>query len=473
MVLVVQAPADPTPPELEDDTGDLTADRADGLPQPRRAYALLAIWAAMAMSILDISMVTLALPDIARDLNVSAARSIWVVNAYQIAIIMTVLTAASAGDRFGYRRIYVGGLVGFMAGSLLCVFASSLSILALGRFAQGLGAAWIMGVNGALIRFTYPRASLARGIGLNTMIVATASASGPSIAGVVLSLADWRTLFVINLPLCLLAILVGWRTLPEGHREGSRIDIVSALLCAIMFAGLFLGLLSLAHDTSGLLMACEFAFGGVAGFFLLRRSRRQQSPLIPLDLLRISLLRLSYAASSLAFAAMMIFTVAAPFFLRAHLGFDLLSTGLLLTPLPLAVAVTAPLAGRLVERVPAGLLGAVGLGTTATSIFSLSFGQAGISALTVAFALAICGVGYGLFQTPNNQVILGTGPLGRTGSAAGMQVVARLTGQTSGAVLVTGAFAQFGESSPAPLLLGAGLAAMAAFASGWRLRRHD
>ncbi len=111
----------------------------DGLPLPRRWFSLLAIWVAMAMSTLDNSMITLALPDIARDLQISAAQSIWVVNAYQIAVIMTVLTAASAGDAFGYRRIYLGGLVGVAAGSLFAFLADSLPILALGRVIQGLG----------------------------------------------------------------------------------------------------------------------------------------------------------------------------------------------------------------------------------------------------------------------------------------------------------------------------------------------
>ncbi len=448
-----------------------TAIPQDGLPLPKRRWAALAIWIAMAVSILDGSIANMALPTIAREMHQHAAAAIWVVNAYQIAIMMVLLTAAATGEFAGYRRVYLVGLAGFAFGSLLCVLAVDLTTLSLARFVQGLGAACIMGVNGALIRFTYPRAYLGRGIGYNTMIVATASAAGPSVATAVLAIASWRWLFAINLPLCLAAILIGRRCLPEGDLSGTPVDRRSGLLSAGMFAGLFLGASSLAHASPAWLTIGQFIIGAVCGWLLVRRSRHQDRPLIPLDLLSVPILRLSYAASACSFAAFMMLGVALPFFLQGVLHFDLLTTGLAITPLPLGVALSAPLAGRLVEHVPAGALGGAGLAIVAVALFFLADAHLGTSAWMIALGTGLGGVGYGMFQTPNNRTMLGVAPAGRSGSAGGMQATARLVGQIGGAVLVSWIFRAVGATTAVPLAAAGCLVVAGGAFSVLRLRR--
>src|SRR5437764_3391845 len=150
----------------------------DGLPKPQRYWAILTLMVGLAMSCLDTAIVNVALPSIAKDLHTSAADSIWVVNAYQLAVMIALLPLASFGDIFGYRRVYRFGLVLYTSAALISAMAGSLEILTLGRALQGLGAAGIMSVSTALIRFTYPRRQLGRGIALTSLVVSTSSAAG-------------------------------------------------------------------------------------------------------------------------------------------------------------------------------------------------------------------------------------------------------------------------------------------------------
>src|SRR5438067_1216656 len=187
----------------------------DGLPKPQRYWAILTLMVGLAMSCLDTAIVNVALPVIAKDLHTSAADSIWVVNAYQLAVMISLLPFASFGDIFGYRRVYRFGLVLYTAAALVSALATSLDMLTLGRALQGLGAAGVMSVNTALVRFTYPRRQLGRGIALVSFVVAVSSAAGPSVAAAILAVAAWPWLFAINVPIGIVTLLLSFRYLPH------------------------------------------------------------------------------------------------------------------------------------------------------------------------------------------------------------------------------------------------------------------
>src|SRR5580704_8497745 len=191
----------------------------DGLPPPRRYWAMAVIILAIIMSVLDSTIVNVALPSIAREFNVSAAASIWVVNAYQLAILMLLLPLASLGEIVGYRRVSQAGIVIFTLASFACALAPTLLTLSIARVIQGVGAAGIMSVNAALVRFTYPQRSLGRAIGINAFAVAVSAALGPTIASAVLAVAHWRWLFGINVPIGLVTLLIALRALPESERS--------------------------------------------------------------------------------------------------------------------------------------------------------------------------------------------------------------------------------------------------------------
>src|SRR6202167_2270627 len=183
----------------------------DGLPQPERGWAISTIAVGLIMPVMDGAIANVALPTIARDLDASPAFSIWIVNGYQLAITISLLPLASLGEIIGYRRVYLAGLLLFTLASLFCALSHTLLLLTIARIMQGFGAAGIMSVNAALVRFTYPRAQLGRGIGLNALVVAISAAVGPTVASVILAVGTWPYLFAINVPLGVGTLALGWR----------------------------------------------------------------------------------------------------------------------------------------------------------------------------------------------------------------------------------------------------------------------
>ena len=438
----------------------------------------------IALSVLDGTIVNLALPGITRELHASAVASVWVVNAYQLAAVGLLLPCAALGDRVGYRRVYLGGVVVFTAGSVMCFLATSLGVLAAARGIQGVGAAGVMAVNGALVRLIFPSRLLGRGIALNTTVVAASSVAGPSIAALVLSVASWPWLFAINVPLGILVLLAGWRALPDNpaseapRTQWSWLDVV---LNALMFGLFFLGVNELgtlqasAPSSGGRLVALGLLGGGLmVGFVYLRRQLKQAHPMLAIDLLRIPIFALSMCTSIASFAAQTLAYIALPFLMLDAWGHTPVQAALLITAWPLAVVVVAPLAGRLIGRYPSGLLGGIGLAMLAAGLGLLALLPAHPASADIVWRMALCGLGFTLFQSPNNHTIITSAPRHRSGAAGGMLGTARLTGQSIGAVLLafifTIASAHDGRGPVIALAAGAGFAAVASLFSMLRLR---
>ncbi|HBY9710543.1 MFS transporter [Klebsiella aerogenes] len=444
----------------------------DGLPVPQRYGAILTIVLGLTMAVLDGAIANVALPTIATDLNASPASSIWIVNAYQIAIVIALLPLSFLGDMVGYRRIYKIGLVVFTITSLICALSRSLEMLTLARVAQGLGGAALMSVNTALIRLIYPKRQLGRGMGINSFVVAVSSAAGPTIAAAILSLASWQWLFLINVPLGIISIFLAMRFLPPNSSASkiTRFDLPSAMMNALTFGLLITALGGFAQGQSGYLVLAEVIAMLIIGFFFVRRQLRMPVPLLPVDLLRIPIFSLSICTSICSFCAQMLAMVSLPFFLQTVIGRSEVETGLLLTPWPLATMVMAPLAGYLIEKVHAGLLGAMGLLIMAFGLFGLALLPSSPSDLDIIWRMALCGAGFGLFQSPNNHTIVSSAPGHRSGGASGMLGTARLLGQSSGAALVALLFNLAGNSGThTALLLAGSLAVIAAAISGLRV----
>src|ERR1700733_13700807 len=327
----------------------------DGVPMPQRMWAIATIGLGLTLAVLDGGIANVALPTIAREVNTSPANSIWVVNAYQLAGTIWLLPLSSLGEIHGYRRIYQAGLVLFTIASLACALSSSLPTLIVARMLQGFGAAGIMSVNSALIRFIYPRRWLGRGVGLNATVGSIASALGPTVASAILAVAPWPWLFAVNVPLGVLGAVIALRTLPLTPLSGSKFDFTSAALQAVAFGTLLFGVSEMGH------IGVELVIAGVSGFVLVVRQLSRTAPLLPVDLLRIPLFALSVTTSVCAFVAQSISGVSMPFLFEHRFQFDQVLTGLLMTPWPLVVGVIAPFSGRLADKYPAGLLGGCGL----------------------------------------------------------------------------------------------------------------
>jgi DHA2 family multidrug resistance protein-like MFS transporter len=443
---------------------------ADGLPPERRIWAVVAISLAVGMASLDTAIANIALPSIASDLKVSPADVVWVVNVYQIALVATLLPLGALGEIVGYKRIYLGGLLLFTIASLGCAMAWSLPSLLIARALQGLGASGLMAVNSALIRFVYPTRMLGRGYGYNAMVVGTAFTLGPTIASGILALGQWPWLFAVNIPFGLLAMAIGLRMLPSTPRAGHGFDFLGAFLAAACVGLVVTGIGSAAHKAATGVVVAELAVGIVLGLAVMRRHADHPAPMLPVDLFRTPMFALSAATAVCSFAVQGIGFVALPFYFEDILHRTQVETGFFMTPWPLVVAIMAPVAGRLSDRHPVGLLGGVGLVILGIGMTLLATLPESPGVLNIVWRMVICGLGFGFFQTPNLRAIMSSAPPGRSGGASGIVATARLTGQTTGAALAALCFALSGrEGATVALALGAGFAAVGSVMSFLRL----
>jgi len=439
---------------------------ADGLPAGQRLAALLAVLMAVSMATLATAISNTALPSIAADLHTDAASSIWVVSAYQLAIVAALLPFASLGDVLGQRRVYLGGLPVFHLAALICGQAWSLPSLAVARFVQGLGAAAIVSMNLALIRHIYPAALLGRGAGYNALAVAISFTVGPTVASLILSVTSWHWLFLVNVPVGIVALVLGVRTLPVTSRNGQRFDYTAALLSVGMFSAFIFGIDAMGQGGDLRVVAAEWVFAAVCCALLLRRQRGHVAPMLASDLFRIPVFALSAATSVCSFAAQGLAFVALPFLFQHNLGRSQVEAGFLMTPWPALVAIMAPIAGRLADRYSTALLGAVGLAALACGMAALALLPPDPSVYDLGWRLVLCGAGFGFFQTPNLRALMGSAPRRRAGGASGVVAIARTTGQATGAALVALCFALSVERGPAlALWLGCGFAVLASVAS--------
>jgi DHA2 family multidrug resistance protein-like MFS transporter len=412
----------------------------DGLPAPERILAFSALAMATGMSVLDGNIVNVALPSIAHTLAISPANSIWIVNAFQLAVTISLLPLSALGDTIGYRRVYIPGLALFTIASFACAFAPSLAALTLARLVQGFGAAGIMSVNIALVRFIYPSSRLGQGVGNMAVMVAVSSAGSPTVAAAILSVASWRWLFLVNVPIGLVALLVSMRTLPETPRSKRSLDPLSIALNALTFGLLIAGVDGLSQPSGSGRAIGELIGAAFFGLIFVRRQLRQTAPLLPVDLLKRPIFSLSLCTSISSFAAQSLALVALPFYFEYALGRSETATGLLMTPWPLATALIAPISGRLADRLRPGLLGSVGLLTLGIGLAFVALQLGDTSVPSLVWRLAICGLGFGFFQAPNNRLIIGSAPPDRSGGASGLQSVGRLMGQSLGTALLAVAF---------------------------------
>jgi DHA2 family multidrug resistance protein-like MFS transporter len=429
----------------------------DGLPPHERWRAMLAVAIAVAMSVLVTSIANIALPTIARDMGATPAASIWVVNAYQLAVTVTLLPFASMGDIYGHRRIYIWGLVVYTAASLLCALAPSLPVLVIGRVVQGFGGAGIMSVNGALVRFIYPRQALGRGIGFNALVVAGSSAAGPSVAAAIMSVLSWPWLFALQVPAGVIALLLAYRFLPRTPLAGHPFDPLSAVLNAVTF-GLFITALDgIGRGQGPATVLVEFTVSIVVGWFFVHRQYTLAAPMLPVDLFRRPVFALSVATAICAHAAQLIAFVALPFYFQYVGRLSPIEIGVLITPWPAALVIMAPIAGRLADRHSAGRLGGFGLAVMTLGLLLVLFMPEPPTRLDVAWRLAVCGIGFGFFQSPNNRLMIASAPRDRAGAGSGMLSTSRLLGQTTGSALVALVFG-LTHSGPHAFQLGTKLA---------------
>lgn len=435
-----------------------------GLPQPARGFAIASVLAAMTLVVLDAGMVNVALPTLAEAFDAPPDQVVRAVTAYQAALLMALLPCAALGERFGARPVFQAGATVFVLGAGLCAASPSLSWLVAARFLQGLGGSAVMALGVSLLRHSVSGDRLGEAVGWNALTVALSAAAAPTLGALIVVRAGWPGLFLLGVPIGAI-VLTASRHLPVVERTATGLDFVSIALSAAGFGLLVLSVQTLTH--SPLAAGLSVAAAAIAFACLIRREHPKPHPLLPLDLLRGRPFSLSIAASVCCFTGQTAALVALPFYLQHGLGLSPLGAGLTLSPWPLAVAATSVLAGRLSDRLPTAWLCALGGGVLAIGLGAIAARSPTGAPGPVMVLAALSGVGFGLFQAPNNRTLFSAAPLARSGAAGAMQGAARLTGQVSGALIMTMLFTAAPPVGAARigLTLGAGFALAAGLMS--------
>lgn len=440
----------------------------DGLPTPRRYLAILGISFGTALVSIDGAIATVALPTIARDLKVESSAAVLVVTVYQLILVMTLLPFSALGDRIGHRRLYQYGQLIFVIATILCFFARSLPFLLIVRAVQSLGAAATLSMSSALVRSIYPAKHLGRGMGVNSVVVSSALAFAPTLGGLVLSIGPWPWVFASAVPFAIISLFLG-RALPDPAPRAEPYDVLGAVLCAGTFGLIIFGLESLVHGDSPVVASAIVVTGIIVAIVFVRHEVVEPRPILPVDLLARPVFALSTVGALMAFMASMTMLIALPFRLERTFGFSPGEVGIVLAPWPLTTMIVAPLAGALSDRYPAGALGGIGMAIATTALLLLAELQPGATSIDIGWRMALCGMGFGLFLSPNARLIVGSAPRERAASAGGLISTTRMTGQTLGATLAAALLALGLGSDAVPPYIAAGFAIIAGLCSLARL----
>jgi DHA2 family multidrug resistance protein-like MFS transporter len=430
---------------------DVTGD--DGLPGPQRRLAMIALMTATAMTVLDGTIVNIALPQIAVALKVSAGAAIWVANGYLLAAAMTLAIFAALASRIGYRNQYAGGLAVFTLASLGCALAPTLEALIAMRLLQGLGASAVLSIGPAILRTVFPTRLLGRILGLNALMVAATTAIGPALGGFLLAVSSWEWLFAINVPLGLVGLVLILRAIPDERTAArGRFDSAGALLSAVAMGALIMaGEACTQLGTSGKAeqaMLHAMAYGAtafVASAAFIWRQRRANDPLLPLAIFASSRFSMAALTSLISFVGQGMAFIALPFLFQSNYGYSALHAALLFTPWPLGIILAAPQAGKLSDRYPPIALSSAGLAVFTTGLVLLAMLPAHAQTWDICWRGLVCGIGFGFFQSPNNREMLSNTAREHSAVASGVLAIMRMFGQCSGAALMGVILSVFGS----------------------------
>ncbi len=406
---------------------------------------LLAVGIGTFMSALDGSVVNTVLPVIKQTFNSQVATIEWVVVVYLLVVSGLLLTFGRLGDLRGQRRVYLLGFVIFIAGSALCGRAATAELLVFFRGLQALGAAMLFANSPAILTKTFPAEMRGQALGLQATMTYLGLTVGPSLGGWLTDLFTWRSVFYINVPVGLIALTLSWINVPRDVPEnrGERFDQAGALLFVAGLVSLLLALNEGAEWGWG----SPAIIGLVAGALVLLAifvwwENRVPSPMLDLSLFKRPVFSAATVSAIGNYIALYSVLFLLPFYLLQGRNLDPAQTGLLLTAQPLVMAIAAPISGTLSDRIGSRLPATLGMLILAGGLFMLSRIGPQSPLTVVVVGLAICGLGTGIFVSPNNSALMGSAPRERQGIAAGMLATARNVGMVlgiglSGAILTT------------------------------------
>jgi len=400
---------------------------------------LIIVVMATFMATLDGSIVNVALPVMAKALNVTIANIQWVVTSYLIIIAATILIFGRLGDIIGKTKVFKFGIALFTLGSLLCGLTSSLPILIIARVVQAIGAGGTMANSQGIITHIFPANERGKALGLTGTAVALGSLVGPALGGFIVDATSWEYIFLINVPIGIITLFYAFRLLPKGHKEAKgKLDGVGALLFMFAIVPLFAALgegQSIGFTSPIILLGFLVAAVSFTAFILLEKKKKD--PLLQLQIFENKLFSLSIFCGFISFVAIFCTNIIQPFYLQDVMSFSPAHTGLILMIYPLVLAVVAPASGHLSDKIGSEILTFIGLALTSLGLLLMSTLNENSTLLSMVIFIGIMSIGNGLFQSPNNSLVMSTVPKDKLGIAGSVNALIRNLGMVCGIALAT------------------------------------
>ena len=443
--------------------GETAPIQATSRGEPSKWAVLVIVAVGVFMATLDSSIVNISLPSIAHYFGVPLSGSVeWVIIAYLVVVAALLLSIGRLADLIGHKAIWSAGLVIFTVGSALCGLAPTLLALVAARGFQGVGGALLMAVSPVMLTSAFPPRERGRALGLNAVVVALGVSVGPTVGGFLTEQFTWRAIFYVNLPIGVIGFIATILVLRENAaRKRTRLDIWGAVLLAVGLATLTLGLsfgTEWGWDSPQLIVCLATAVVALVALVIVER--RVPSPTVDFSLLRNRVFASANVSLILSFLALFAVSFLLPFYLEELRGYSAEQAGLLLTPLPLTIAVVAPWSGALADRIGTRWLASVGLALACLGLVLISQLGPDTSVPDIIWRLCVTGLGQGLFQSPNNSALMGAAPRERQGTASGFLATGRVMGQSVSVALAgaifTGAGAALAGSQLAAIHAGQG-----------------
>src|SRR5579883_228023 len=415
------------------------------LPNKWAVLAILAI--GIFMATLDSSIVNISLPTIGSYFHVPLNGAVeWVIIAYLVVIAGVLLTIGRLADMVGRKNLWAAGLIVFTLGSAICGASPTLLVLIIARAFQGLGGALIMSVSPAILTGAFPPEERGRALGMNAVFVALGTSVGPTLGGLITANFSWRWIFYVNVPFGIIGVTASLLVLRKRHtRMSGRFDPIGAFLLAVGLIALTLGL-SFGQEWgwSSWALISTLVISVLAFVLLVVTEQHVGDPIIDFSLLRNRVFVSANVSLIMSFLALFAVSFMLPFYLEELRGFSVVESGLLLSPLPLTIALIAPFSGALADRIGTRWLAAAGLTIACIGLILISQLNAQSSVGDIIWRLVVTGLGQALFQSPNNSALMGSAPRDRQGVAAGFLATGRVMGQTVSVALAGAVFTSMG-----------------------------
>lgn len=405
----------------------------------KRWIILFTVISATFMATLDGSIVNVALPNMSDKLDVNMAQISWVVTSFLITISATILIFGRLGDIKGKTRVFKFGLVVFTLGSFLCGLTDSLPLLVAARVVQAIGAAATMATNQGIITQVFPKHERGRALGLIGTFVALGSMAGPPIGGLIVSAVSWEYIFLINVPIGIIVFIMAMKVLPKSHNVvEEKVDRKGSLLFTVFIVLLFGALLqgqSIGYNNPFVISAFIISFVSFVIFIIVEN--KIQVPLLELGIFKNSLFSISIICAFISFICIGASNIILPFYFQDVLKFSPAATGLFMMVSPVVLSIVAPISGYMSDKIGSEILTLIGLLLTSIGLFLISSLSEKSSLIILVVYIVVMTIGNGMFQSPNNSLVMSTVSKNKLGIAGSVNALIRNLGLVLGTAVAT------------------------------------